>query len=286
MTTTSLVATPPASPASPASPGTKPVYRVSWGGVLRSEWAKLWSLRSTWICLVTVLVATLAVGITGALQYRATVGAGGQPSADFAGMDAVGLSLFGVSFAQLVVGVLGVLMSAGEHATGSILSTFTAVPRRVPVLFAKAVVCLAVTFVVGLVTAFGSFVIVSAIVRHTGIAMTLTAPGVVRALAGSALYLALSAVISLGLGSLLRSVAGGIAALVAIVFIVPGLLSLLPTGVANTISPYLPSTAGGSMYALHQASGTLSPGAGMLVLLAWTVIAIVAATWRLMRSDI
>jgi len=106
-----------------------------------------------------------------------------------------------------------------------------------------------------------------------------------RSLLGAGVYLGLVGVIGVALGAVLRSVAGGISVLVAGLMLIPGLLSLLPTVWRNDITPYLPSNAGEAIFTLHRTAGMLSPGNGVLVLLAWTVLALGGAARRLVRSD-
>jgi ABC-type transport system involved in multi-copper enzyme maturation permease subunit len=205
--------------------------------------------------------------------------------ADFANSTAVSLSLFGTRFAQLALGVLGVLVTAGEYSTGMIRSTLTAVPRRLPVLWSKAVVFGLVALVAGTAGVFATFPFAGGIVSGTKAAMTLSDAGVVRSLLGAGLYLGLVAVIGTALGALLRSVAGGISVLVGALMLIPGLISLLPSTWQDNISPYLPSNAGESMFALHHDATTLSPTAGLLVFLGWTVLPLAGAAWRLARTD-
>ncbi|MFG2970250.1 ABC transporter permease [Streptomyces sp. NPDC048288] len=277
-TLTATVETPPEAPARPA-------YRVTGRRVLASEWAKLWSLRSTWITLGLGLLFLVAFGLIAANHYKSGVGSPHRDP-DFATSTAVSLSLFGTNFAQLALGVLGVLVTAGEYSTGMIRSTLAAVPRRLPVLWSKAAVFGLVALLVATLGVFVAFGFGSAIVSGTPAAMGFSHAGVVRSLLGAGLYLGLVGVIGTALGSLLRSVAGGISVLVASLMLVPGLISLLPSSWQDNISPYLPSNAGESMFALTHDSTTLSPGAGLLVFLAWTALALAGAAYRLVRSDV
>jgi ABC-2 type transport system permease protein len=263
----------------------RPVYRVTALRVLRSEWAKLWSLRSTWITLGLGLVFLVAFGSIAAAQYTPQPSSGGGMESDLANATAVSLSLFGLTFAQLALGVLGVLVTAGEYSTGMIRSTLAAVPRRLPVLWAKSAVFGLVALVFGLVGVFITFVIAGGMVSGTPAAMTLSDPGVVRSLLGAGLYLGLVGVIGAALGALLRSVAGGISVLVAVMMLIPGLMQLLPASWQDNIGPYLPSNAGQSMYALTHDSTSLSPTAGLVVFVGWTVLALGGAAYRLKRAD-
>ncbi|WP_435131060.1 ABC transporter permease [Actinacidiphila sp. bgisy144] len=269
----------------PASVPARPAYRVTGRRVLASEWAKLWSLRSTWITLGLGLLFLVAFGLIAAEHYKSGVGSPHQDK-DFATATAVSLSLFGTNFAQLALGVLGVLVTAGEYSTGMIRSTLAAVPRRLPVLWSKAAVFGLVALVVATLGAFVAFGFGSGIVSGTPAAMGFTHTGVLRSLLGAGLYLGLVGVIGTALGALLRSVAGGISVLVASLMLVPGLISLLPSSWQDNISPYLPSNAGESMFALTHDATALSPGAGLLVFLGWTALALAGAAYRLVRSDV
>ena len=268
-----------------ATPATRPPYRVTGRRVLRSEWSKLWSLRSTWITLTLALLFLVAFGIIAAARYKSSVTSGRQLDPDFADATALSLSLFGVPIAQLALGVLGVLVTAGEYSTGTIRSTLAAVPRRLPVLWSKSAVFGLVALVLSVVGVVVTFLVGSSIVSGTQAALTLSSTGVLRSLLGAALYLALVGVIGAALGALLRSVAGGIAVLVASLMLIPGLISLLPKSWSQAIQPYLPSVAGQSMFDLHHQAHTLTPAVGLVVFLAWTALALAAAAWRLARSD-
>lgn len=267
------------------STAARPSYRVTGSHVLRSETTKLLSLRSTWITLGLGLLFLVAFGTIAALRYRSGITSGRQLDPDFAQAKALDVSLFGVRLSQLALGVLGVLVSAGEYSTGSIRSTLASVPRRLPVLWSKATVYGVVALVVALLGTFVTFLIDSGILRGTPAAMTLSSGGVVRSLFGATVYLALIGVIGVGLGAVLRSVAGAISTLVGVLMLVPGLVSLLPISWRTHISPYLPSVAGQSMYSLHHLPNTLSAGSGFLVFAGWTVLALAGAAWRLTRSD-
>jgi ABC-2 type transport system permease protein len=279
-----ITETHPPAPA-PAPAATSVSYKVTGRRVLRSEWAKLWSLRSSWITLTVGVVLMVAFGSIGALRYKSIINSGQPMDPDFATATALSLALFGVTFALIALGVLGVLSTAGEYSTGMIRSTLAAVPRRLPVLWSKAASYGAVALVVGLIGAFGAFLISSGVVSGTNAAMTFSTAGVVRSLLGAGFYLGLVAVIGVALGAVLRSTAGGISTLVGAFLLVPGLMSLLPTAWKTNVNPYLPSNAGESMFTLHHTTGMLSAGAGALVLLGWTALALGGAAYRLVRSD-
>jgi ABC-2 type transport system permease protein len=260
---------------------TKPAYRLTGRGVLAGEWTKFWSLRSTWITVASSVVLLIAIGAIAAASYSPGTGQGPRGSS----FDAVGLALAGTTFAALAVGVLGVLMSAGEYTTGMIRSTLTAVPTRLPVLWSKSLIAGGIAFVAMTVGAFVSFAIGSPLHDPAVASLGLGDDGVLRALLGAGLYLGLVAVFGVALGALLRSSAGGIAVLAGLLLIVPGLIGLLPDSWSSTISPYLPSNAGEAVMALHTSDGSLGPWAGLAVFAGYVVVVLGAAAFRLAKTD-
>ncbi|MEU6249104.1 ABC transporter permease subunit [Glycomyces sp. NPDC047010] len=264
------------------------VRPVRFRRVLLSETTKFRTIRSTWICLSLGLVLLGLFGSIGAFTYDGA-GAGvtdGPPGIAGRPLDAVSLAVMGLSFASLVAGVFGVLSTAGEYSTGTIRSTLAAVPKRLPVLWAKAILAGGAVFIISAVGVFAAFLIGSVGLDGEAISLSLTDDGVLRALFGAALYLGLVAVFGVALGALLRSPAGGIAALVSILLILPGLAMLLPDSWYDTLNPYFPSNAGGAVYALTETSDRLSPGAGIAVFAGWVALTLAAAAFRLKKTDV
>ncbi|MEU9411569.1 ABC transporter permease [Streptomyces sp. NPDC048281] len=268
------------------APARPAAYKVTGARVLRSEWAKFWSLRSSWITLSVAVFLLVLFGTIASYTYTAGATAGGPPGPNSGDSDAVSLALTGVTFASLAVGVLGVLLSAGEYSTGMVRSTLTAVPRRLPVLWAKAAVIGPIALVLATLGALAAFGLGAPGLDGEKISLSLGDAGVLRSLAGAGLYLGLVAVFGVALGVLLRNSAGAIASLVGILLILPGLASLLPDSWYDTVSPYFPSTAGQAVYALHQSSDALSPGAGIAVFAGWVALTLAGAAYRLVRSDV
>ncbi|WP_329440677.1 ABC transporter permease [Streptomyces canus] len=262
-------------------------YKVTGVRVLRSEWAKFWSLRSSWITLGVAVFLLVLFGTIASYTYSPDATAPGGPGGPGSGGDstAVSLALTGVTFASLAIGVLGVLLSAGEYSTGMIRSTLTAVPRRLPVLWSKAAVIGPVALVLSTVGALAAFLLGTPGLDGEKIALSLSDDGVLRSLAGAGVYLGLVAVFGVALGVLIRSSAGAIAALVGILLILPGLASLLPDSLYDSINPYFPGNAGSAVYALHQSSDALSPGAGLAVFAGWVALTLAGAAFRLVKSD-
>jgi ABC-type transport system involved in multi-copper enzyme maturation permease subunit len=249
--------------------------------VVRAEWAKLRALRSTWWCGLTAVV--LIVGLGAAI---AGAGAPYHVSAATTAAAGVSSSLLGLLFAQLVIGVVGVLAFSGEYGTGMIRATLAVVPSRLPVLWAKVIVLAGLVLPVTLLCAVADFFTATALeASRGGSAISLTDPGVLRTVAGSALYLTVVVVIGLALGALLRKTAAGLAAFAAVFFVVPVVVAALPHNITG-FAPYLPSNAGGALWGNPLTTGhELSPWAGFAVLCGYAIAATAAAAWRLRRRD-
>jgi len=259
------------------------VEPVTQRRVIRSEWTKLISLRSTrWAFGATLLLA-IGIGVLACIVFETR-----WPhlsAADRHDFHPLSVSLAGINFAQLSIGVLGVLVITGEYSTGMIRSTLAAVPRRLPMLWGKAAVFGAAALAISLPATFIVFWVGQAILAGEGINIALGHAGVFRALIGAPLFLTAMGLFGLALGAIIRSTAGGIAALAGIVFVLPPIIGLLPTSVANSIDPYLPSNAGGAIWTINPDPGTLAPWAGFGVFCAYVAIAMAIAAVLLVRRD-
>jgi ABC-type transport system involved in multi-copper enzyme maturation permease subunit len=256
--------------------------KVTQARVIRSEWTKFRSLRSTNITLLVSLVLTIGVGalicaVTAAHWTRLSPG-------DQAGFNAVVSSLDGVRISQLAVGVLGVLLISGEYATGMIRASLTAVPKRLPVLWAKIAVFAGIVGVTAIVSTFIAFFLGQSLLTSQHLQVSISSPGALRMVVAAGVYLLLVGIIGIALGGLLRNTAAGISSLVALFFVIPPILELLPSSWSNDIGPYLPANAGEAFWG-HPDTSHLSPWVGLIVLCAWTVAAIIAAAVRLTRND-
>jgi ABC-2 type transport system permease protein len=249
------------------------VLPVTQWRVLVSEWIKLRSLRSTALTLLAAVVAMIAlawlVGWATNAHWNTM-----QPD-ERAGFNPIDRSLAGVNLAQLAIGVLGVLLITGEYATGMIRATFAAVPRRLPVLWAKAALYAVVTFTLMLVSAFLAFLVGQHFLASHG--TTLSAPHAWRAILGVAVYLTLIGMLAVAFGFLIRSTAGGIATLFGLLLVLPGVGQLLPASWQAHTLPYLPSNAGSSMFSVRVDPTALPPGTGLLVVCIWVAVALALA---------
>ena len=258
--------------------------KVTFARVVRSEWTKLRTLRSTWITLLIALALSLGfAALIGAnLGNGPGDGGGGPPPQVLA--DVPSAILNSTLFASLVLGVLGALTASGEYSTGTVRASLTAVPRRLPVLAAKALVLVAVSAVAGAVLTAGAFWLGSSLLSG-GLSTTWSDDGVLTALVGNVGYLVAVTLLGLGLGTAMRSTAGAITVLVAVVFLLPTILQFISTDWVQTINDYLPGTAGASLQATVDEVAALSRGTASLVTALWALVPVGVAAVLLKRRD-
>ncbi len=261
--------------------------RITQLAVLRSEWIKLRSLRSTWFSLLAAVVIIDGLGtlFSGLHAHRMDQNIG--PGGKIVGFDATQVSLRGVFLAQLAIGVLGVLVVTGEYSTGMIRSSLAAVPHRQPVLLAKAGVFAALIFIVSLLGTLAGFLLGQQAQASTHLQATLSTPGAERAILGSALYLTLIGLLAVGLGFVVRNTAGAIATLFGIVLVAPILVSALPTPYSTDVAKYLPLNAGTQIITTINPDPTmLGPWAGIGVTALYALAALIAGAFILKRRDV
>jgi len=166
-----------------------------------------------------------------------------------------------------------------------IKASILAVPRRLPMLAAKVIVFAALLIVLAEAVAFGSFWVGSALL-HSKVAVSLSDPGVTRAVVGAGLYLTVLGLFSLAIGALIRHTAGGIATAIGVVLVLPIITSFLPGNWGAHINAYLPEQAGSLVFRAHsQPDQLLSAWQGFGVFCLWTVVLLGAAAWLLRRRD-
>jgi ABC-type transport system involved in multi-copper enzyme maturation permease subunit len=261
----------------------------NFANVLRSEFTKLRSVRSTYWTLFAAVALIIGIG-----AIAAGVVPGHLRADDRLTFNGTRLSLSGVNLAQIAVGVLGVLVITSEYGTGMIRATVSAVPQRRMLLAAKGVVFAVTALIVGLVASFIAFFVTQAILsgQHPAIfgarqlQSSLSDPGVFRAVAGAGLYLAVLGLLGLGLGTIIRASAGAISALFGLLFVLPILSeTILSSSEQNTINPYLPFNAGREIFTVHPDSGSLGPWSGFGVFCIYAVVALVVASIVISRRD-
>jgi ABC-type transport system involved in multi-copper enzyme maturation permease subunit len=250
---------------------------------LSSEWTKLRTVRSTYWTLVAAATAMIGLSAIVCAVYVAQYSS--LTAKDKATFNAASFSLAGGFLAQLAIAVLGVLVITNEYGSGMIRATFAAVPQRLTVLAAKAAVFAAVTLVVSTAACFIAFFLGQSILSAKGISVGIGAPGALRLVVGSGLYLATLGLLALGLGTIIRRTAGAIAMVFGLIFVLPGVASLLPSSM-DVIQKYLPSNAGQALISGSARSSTnLSPWVGFGVFVLYAVVALVIAGVTLVRRD-
>jgi ABC-type transport system involved in multi-copper enzyme maturation permease subunit len=201
--------------------------RVPFSRTVHAEWIKFRSLRSTWYTLAGLAFAGLGITALGM----------GSVGAEYAGLtaterldwDPTSQSLTTYLVAQLLIGVLGILVVTSEYATGLMRTSLAATPPRHRLLGAKALLVTAVAAVAGQALMFASFLMGQAMLGAQGVPnASLGDPGVLSAVLGGGVYLTAISLLALGLGTILRATAGALATLVAIVFLVPAFSGLFP----------------------------------------------------------
>jgi MFS family permease len=262
---------------------TAAAQRVTPIRVVLSEWTKLRTLRST----IFSLLAAVGFVIGFSVLVPAVIAAHWPPpdAHEVATFDPVGVSLAGGFLAQLAVGVLGVLVITGEYATGMIRATFSAVPKRLPVLWAKSLVYGVTSLVLMVLSMLVAFFVGQAILSSQHIETTFGAPGVARTVFGSALYLTGIGLLGLGLGALIRNTAGAISTLFGVLFVVPIIVHFLPSSWSDAIGKYLPSNAGQAITNVHPDPTLLAPWAGLGLFFLYAAAVLVAAAVALVRRD-
>lgn len=252
-----------------------------FAGVLRMEWCKFRSVRSTLWALAAVMVfnvvtaALLGVFLPRALSARQE-----------ASVDAVRLSLGGLHLSQVAMGVLGVLVISSEYGTGMIRATLAAVPQRRLVLAAKVLVFTAAALAAGIAACFAAyFSFQAALPPGSGMRTTLADPGAARAVICAGLYLAALGLLGMGLGAIIRSSAGSIAVLFGLLFVPPIIMSLLPGSWQNAAGLYLPMQAAESAYTVQHQAHTLQPWAGLGVFCLYAAVALILGFVLIGRRD-
>jgi ABC-2 type transport system permease protein len=246
---------------------TTPPSGVTLARVIRSEWIKLRSLRSTLFALMAAVVLTVGLGVLiSALRANDFNQHGFGPGPHF---DSALVSLRGIYLAQLPIGVLGVLMITGDYA----------------VLWAKAMVFTVTAFVVGGIASLAAFLGGQAMLSSAGVNVALGSPGAARAVLGGALYLTVVGLLGVGLGFLLRNTAGAIATLFGLLLVLPAIAAALPASLYNDVFRYLPMVAGTQAMTTIQDSTLLTPWQGIGVFFLYAVAAIGAGALVFRHHD-
>ncbi len=272
--------------------GTEPArraeHRTTIPRVLRSEWIKTRTLRSTWLTAAAILLVIVAFGMLAALAAGGDISGPNGGGARLAGRGgALATVLAAANVAVLLVAVFGSVVGAREFSSGMIRTTFAAVPRRLPVLWGKLITFVAVVLPVAVAGLFAVFFGGMAVLSHAGAdTVSWSDDGVPGALLGHAYYIVGLGVIGLALGVLLRSTAASIGTTVGAVLFLPALATALLPADWSTVLKYLPSNAGNAFMSVAPTGDVLTAGQGFAVFTGWVVLAVAGAAVVLARRDV
>ncbi|MEU7862884.1 ABC transporter permease subunit [Nonomuraea sp. NPDC049141] len=242
--------------------------------ILRSEWTKIRSVRSTvWTLAVT---AGLMLGLSALIGIAAKSTADGPVPGD----QAITMSLTGSMIAALSMATLGVLVISSEYRTGGIRTSLMAVPKRMRLLTGKIVVFVAISLVVCVVASAGAIGVGVAIFQPPSIELG----EVVRSALGSGLYLTACGLFGLGLGTLVRHTPGAIVSAIALIMVLPIFANQLPGDWGKTVAEYFTTNAG-LLVVSGQSNGSLGPWSGFAVYLVWVAVAVLAGAVLMRRRD-
>ncbi len=260
----------------------RPARPAGFAQVLRSEWTKMLTLRSTW---VTLAIAVL-LGVGGGVGISAAAAhAYRQGHIAPGGWKPVQVSSISLFFVQWAVAVLGATVVTGEYGSGMIRTSLAAVPRRGRFLVAKAVVLTAVVLVSGEAISFGAFLAGQAMFGSGVPHAALGQGGVLRSVVGAGLYLTAVGLLSTGLGFLVRSTAAAMAVIVGLLFVFPLIFGAIPVSWLKQVDKWWPTQAGQQIYTQigRHGSDVLGPWAGFGIFCAF-VAAVLVAGYLVLRS--
>ncbi len=262
--------------------------RRTFAGVMRGEWIKLLSLRSTWWALgaAVALMTLVSLAAAASLDFMAEDPLTAPGLADIRGAEIVS---GGYQIGMVSIAVLGALLITGEYSTGMIRSTLAAVPTRIPVLVAKAIALVVLTVAVTAVGVALSYLVTMPHLSQYDLVPALDDAGTWEVFAGTAYVLAAAALFSLGVGTMLRSTAGSVTVALTVLLLLPGLLAFITLDWVETIAAYLPSSAAAAFLTASETTAfggqELSPTVGLLVVGAYAVVPLVSAAFLLHRRD-
>ncbi|MGD9482284.1 ABC transporter permease [Streptomyces sp. TRM70308] len=247
--------------------------------VLRSEWTKATTVRSTVWTLGLALLITVLVGMGLSLVFKSTYD--DLAPTDQATFDPVFTSFAGMSLGQLAMIAFGVLLVANEYSSGMIRASLAAVPQRGLFMGAKLLVGTVLVFVVGMVTSFLSFFLGQAMLGD--LATSIGEPNVLRAVVGGGLYMTLIALFAMGITWMLRSAILSFSILIPLFFLVTPILGAIPA--TQDAAQWLPDQAGTMIMTVVAPDRPYGPWGGLLVMVAWVVAALIAGYATLRTRD-
>lgn len=246
---------------------------------INAEWVKFRTLRSSWAVLVAAIVGMIAIALIVAFNTR-KLSPQLQPN-DLA----PSASLQGYYLGQLLIGSLGVLFVTGEYSTGMIRSSFAAIPKRLPVLWAKLVVFICIIAVAMTATSLIAFLSAQGLLSRYRPGFSLNDPHVLRVVIGTGIYLTLVGTLGGAIGWILRNTPGALVAYFATIVVLPILFGNVLGTWGKHVAEFMPSSAGASYSTSLAEPPSLSPLTGLGVLIAWVAAALAVAVIQLRRRD-
>jgi ABC-2 type transport system permease protein len=283
---TTTTTTSPAAQTRPQSHQPAVEARLTFAGIMRGEWIKLLSLRSTWWTLgITVAVmALLGLAQASSVQFLLDPPMS-LPVEELHGAEFV---IGGYQFGLVTIAVLGALLITGEYSTGMIRSTLAAVPSRLPVLAAKALALVVVTVVVSVVGLAVAYLVTMPFLSDYDLVPSLTDSVTWQAFGGMAYFFVVGALIALGLGAVLRHTAGTITAVLGLLLLLPMILQFINIDWVQDVMLFLPLPASSAFLGISGFFGSnenLTAWQGVAVVGAYAVVSLAAGAWSLRRRD-
>jgi hypothetical protein len=241
----------------------------------RAEWSRIWSVRSSWV--IALVTAAAVLGLGGIVGLDAAGDPSGPP-ADATAWDGARPSAMFALFGMLTMAAVA---STADHVTGAIVPTLQWTPRRGVLLAARATVVVAAVTLLGVLLVAGASVAVWALVPAIG----LPASEGLDTLGGLAVVYACCALLAVGLGLALRSTAGALVTVFALVLVLPPLMANLPFAWAVDVSALLPGSNALFLIFGEGPRDDMTVTTSRLVLSAWGALALLAGGWRLVRAD-
>ena len=278
--------TPPRQPAGRRRPLHPACARIR--DAQHAEWTKLRTVAGTFWLLAAAIAVTVTVSAAAAAASRC-------PAGPACPVDTPKLTLTGIQLGQAVIAILAVLAISSEYSTGMIRTTLTAMPRRPAALAAKAIVLALLVLAAGAIAAAGSVLAGRLILPGHGFTaargfptLSLADGPVLRAAAGSALYLALIALLSLGAATIVRDSAAAAGGVLGLLYLPPIIAAALASNPhwQHRIERYAPMNAGLTIEDTTNLHGLpISPWGGLGVLAAWAAAALLTGGLVLRLRD-
>ncbi|MFD7339017.1 ABC transporter permease [Streptomyces violascens] len=257
---------------------------ASLPAVLKSEWTKIRTVSSTTWTLACALIVTVAISAALCALMRSQFDDLGP--AEKLTFDPTFVSFSGMILGQLAMVVFGVLVVGTEYSSGMIRSSLAAVPRRGTFMFAKLTVATLLALVVGMATSFLSFFLGQALLGPHR--TTIGEPNVLRAVVGAGLYMALIALFSMGVATMLRSSMLSLGILMPFFFLISQILSAVPG--AKNVARYFPDRAGSQIMqvvpdAMNSDPAPYGPWGGLGIMVLWVIAALAGGCLVLRKRD-